>query len=211
MYDLSGRVYDISGKFYNVSKNMYDISGRFYDVSGKFYDISKNMYDISGRVYDISGKVRDLYSSAVTLSGNKTFTGPITVTQLFENVFEANVVTGTPPTLTFVSTGNSSVIHATPAATIANNFSFQVNGLTVPSGSNSISYSFALILDVTNAKIFANTVKVGSGSLVTPYTSGGISSVTIDSATSFVMQQVNVMYFNGSATPTIFTSISQVK
>ena len=143
------------------------------------------------------------------MSGTKTFTGTVNMqgTVFLDQVFEK--ITDLPITTNImsyrISTGNNSIISNTVPASISN-FSFDISGLTAVSFT---SYTFTLILDVSNSKIFANTMAV-NGTPATLQTSGGLTSITISNTTRYVIQQFNVMYWGSTTTPIVFTSIIQL-
>ena len=150
-----------------------------------------------------------MYAGDITMAGTKTFTGTVNMQgtvfldQLFEKITDLPITTNV---MTYtISTGNNSIISNTVPASISN-FKFAISNLTAASFT---SYTFTLILDVSNTKIFANTMSV-NGTDATLQTSGGLTSITINSTTKYVIQQFNVMYWGSTVIPIVFTSVIQL-
>jgi autotransporter-associated beta strand protein len=156
------------------------------------------------------------YSGNTTMRGTKTFLGTVGVNHLYEGIGNIGSVTGARPVISvdYNSQGNSLLVATNN--NITTNMIFSISNIpyndTVSTVPTFVSYSFTLILR-NSPTFFCNTVNVriaGPSSTVTslnPISYGGLTNVTIASGATYTVQQFNVLFLFGNATPTVFTNV----
>jgi hypothetical protein len=157
-------------------------------------------------------------ASNQTVTGNKTFSGTIGVSHLYESIGNLGSYTGARPEISmdYYLQGNSLLVASNN--NITSNMIFSITNIpyggSTPIVPSHISYSFTLILR-GSPTFFCNTVNIrtinsdGTSSSVTslpPISSGGLTNVTIASGATTTVQQFNIIFI-GSATPVVFTNL----
>ena len=143
---------------------------------------------------------REVYGALVT-AARATVNGPLLSSQSVEMMMP---VTASSATVT-VDTNLGGIFFITPA----NGTNITLNITNVPTTGVWRSYNYTVILSTATNKVYVSTLQV-NGTGVTLNYSGGVSSVSVSSAT-YVVQTFNVV-FNGTATTPLvaFTSVSSM-
>lgn len=156
---------------------------------------------------DASSNLDSNVASVRSLSAVDTTTRGLTVTGLLQSSQSLELITplnpsGSTLTANFALGG---VFSATPGS--GTNMTF--NMTNVPTMGRHRSYNFTVILSTATNKVYVNTLQI-NGTGVTLVYNGGVSSVSVSSAT-YVVQTFNVVYTTSATTPSyVMTSVSSM-